>query len=54
MTKTDTRDIPKTVHQIRRLEEAGCEIVRAAVVDQEAARAIMEIKKSKGHPQRGF
>ncbi len=45
MTKTDTRDIRKTVHQIRRLEEAGCEIVRVAVVDEEAARAIIEIKK---------
>jgi (E)-4-hydroxy-3-methylbut-2-enyl-diphosphate synthase len=45
MTKTDTRDIRKTVYQIRRLEEAGCEIVRVAVVDQEAAHAITEIKK---------
>jgi (E)-4-hydroxy-3-methylbut-2-enyl-diphosphate synthase len=45
MTKTDTRDIQKTVHQIRRLEKAGCEIVRVAVVDEEAARAIREIKK---------
>jgi len=45
MTKTDTKDIRKTVHQIRRLEEAGCEIVRAAVVDEEAALAITEIKK---------
>jgi len=45
MTKTDTRDIQKTVHQIRRLEEAGCEIVRVAVVDEEAAQAIAEIKK---------
>jgi (E)-4-hydroxy-3-methylbut-2-enyl-diphosphate synthase len=45
MTKTDTRDIRKTVHQIRRLEEAGCEIVRMAVVDEKAARAIIEIKK---------
>lgn len=45
MTKTDTRDIQKTVHQIRRLEEAGCEIIRVAVVDEEAARAITEIKK---------
>lgn len=45
MTKTDTRDIRKTVHQIRRLEEAGCEIIRVAVVDEEAARAIAEIKK---------
>lgn len=45
MTKTDTRDIRKTVEQIRRLEKAGCEIVRVAVVDEEAARAIAEIKK---------
>ena len=45
MTKTDTRDIGKTAHQIRLLEEAGCEIIRVAVVDEEAARAITEIKK---------
>ena len=45
MTKTDTRDIRKTVAQIRRLENAGCEIIRVAVVDGEAARAIGEIKK---------
>ncbi len=45
MTKTDTRDIRKTVRQIHRLEEAGCEIIRVAVVDEQAARAITEIKK---------
>jgi len=45
MTKTDTRDIGKTVRQIRLLEEAGCEIIRVAVVDEEAARAVAEIKK---------
>ena len=45
MTKTDTRDIRKTLAQIRRLERAGCEIIRVAVVDEEAARAIGEIKK---------
>jgi len=45
MTKTDTRDVRKTVHQIRRLEAAGCEIVRVAVVDEEAAGAITRIKK---------
>lgn len=45
MTKTDTRDVRKTIGQIRRLERAGCEIVRVAVVDEEAARAIAEIKK---------
>jgi (E)-4-hydroxy-3-methylbut-2-enyl-diphosphate synthase len=45
MTKTDTRDIRRTIHQIRRLEEAGCEIIRVAVVNEEAAHAIAEIKK---------
>ncbi len=45
MTKADTRDVRKTVHQIHRLEEAGCEIVRVAVVDETAALAIAEIKK---------
>jgi len=45
MTKTDTRDIAKTVAQINRLEKGGCEIVRVAVVDEEAARALSEIKK---------
>jgi len=45
MTKTDTRDIRKTVAQIRRLEGVGCEIVRVAVVDEGAARAITEIRK---------
>ena len=44
MTDTDTRDVPSTIAQIRRLEEAGCEIVRVAVPDMEAARAIREIK----------
>lgn len=46
MTNTDTRDIPATVEQIRRLEEAGCDIVRVAVPDQEAAAAIRQIKKA--------
>lgn len=45
MTKTDTRDISKTIHQIRRLEEAGCEIVRVAVLDEVAAQSISKIKK---------
>ena len=45
MTKTDTRDIRKTVNQIRRLEQVGCEIIRMAVLDEEAACAIAEIKK---------
>ena len=33
MTKTDTRDVAKTVTQIQELEAAGCEIVRLAVPD---------------------
>ncbi len=45
MTNTDTRDVRNTVHQIRRLEEAGCEIIRVAVVDEEAARSLTEIKR---------
>ncbi|MDK2820572.1 MAG: (E)-4-hydroxy-3-methylbut-2-enyl-diphosphate synthase [Clostridia bacterium] len=45
MTNTDTRDIKATVDQIRRLKAAGCEIVRVAVVDQEAAEAVEKIKK---------
>jgi (E)-4-hydroxy-3-methylbut-2-enyl-diphosphate synthase len=45
MTKTDTRDVAATVYQIKELEEAGCEIVRVAVPDKEAAAALLEIKK---------
>lgn len=44
MTNTDTRDIEATVNQIKQLEEAGCEIVRVAVMDMEAAEAIKAIK----------
>ncbi len=44
MTNTDTRDIPSTVHQIDRLYEAGCEIVRLAIPDDAAAAAFKEIK----------
>jgi (E)-4-hydroxy-3-methylbut-2-enyl-diphosphate synthase len=45
MTKTDTRDVAATVRQIRELEEAGCEIIRAAVPDMEAAEALGEIRR---------
>jgi len=45
MTSTCTRDIAATVDQIRRLETAGCDIVRVAVPDGEAAAAIALIKK---------
>ncbi len=45
MTNTHTQDIPATVAQIRRLEAAGCEIIRVAVPDHEAAQAISAIKQ---------
>jgi len=45
MTKTDTRDVAATVRQIHELEEVGCEIIRSAVPDMEAAQAMAEIKK---------
>jgi len=44
MTNTDTRDVAATVNQIKRLTEAGCEIIRVAVLDVEAALAIARIK----------
>ena len=45
MTKTDTRDSAATIRQIKELEEYGCEIIRVAVPDSEAARALAAIKK---------
>lgn len=45
MTNTDTRNVEETVSQIRRLETAGCQIIRVAVPDMEAAKAVSEIKK---------
>lgn len=50
MTKTDTRDIEATSGQIKRLSEAGCEIVRIAIPDDEAAKAISGIKKGSPIP----
>ncbi len=50
MCNTDTRDVKATVEQIKKLEEAGCEIIRVAVPDMEAAQAIGEIKKQIGIP----
>lgn len=46
MTKTDTRNVESTVRQIRSLEDEGCEIVRIAVPDMAAAKAIGDIKRS--------
>jgi (E)-4-hydroxy-3-methylbut-2-enyl-diphosphate synthase len=45
MTKTDTRDVPATIRQISELAELGCEIIRCAVPDMEAAQALKAIKK---------
>jgi len=45
MTNTETSDVDATVAQIERLQEAGCEIVRVAVPDAEAARALPRIKR---------
>lgn len=46
MTNTKTQDAAATIAQIKRLEEAGCEIVRCTVPDMDAARAIAVIKKA--------
>ncbi len=45
MTKTATSDVRSTVRQIRELTEAGCEIIRVAVPDMQAAEAIGSIKR---------
>ena len=45
MTNTDTRDVSSTVHQIEQLSDAGCEIVRLAIPDEEAVAAFRKIKK---------
>ncbi len=50
MTKTDTRDVEATIRQIRSLEQAGCEIVRLAVPDREAAGALAGIRKAVSLP----
>lgn len=46
MTNTYTHDVRATVDQIKALEEAGCDLVRVAVPDMEAAAAVAEIKKN--------
>jgi (E)-4-hydroxy-3-methylbut-2-enyl-diphosphate synthase len=45
MTKTDTTDVDGTVRQIEEMVRAGCEIVRLAVVDKDAAIALKDIRK---------
>jgi (E)-4-hydroxy-3-methylbut-2-enyl-diphosphate synthase len=44
MTNTDTRMVEETIAQIERLEAAGCELIRVAVVDMEAAAALQAIR----------
>jgi len=45
MTNTKTQDVKSTVAQIKELEKAGCDIIRCAVPNMEAALAFKEIKK---------
>lgn len=45
MTNTKTKNVLETVKQIKRLEDAGCEVVRVAILEMEDAKAIKEIKK---------
>lgn len=50
MINTSTKDIQNTIKQIRKLEEAGCHIVRGAITDFEDAKAIKAIKDSTNLP----
>jgi len=50
MTKTDTCDVMSTINQIKELEDCGCELVRVAVPDAEAAQAISAIKRDVSLP----
>ncbi len=50
MTNTDTRDVASTVQQINQLAEQGCQIVRLAVPDEQAATAIRSIKSQVSIP----
>lgn len=45
MCNTKTDDVAATVAQIKRLEEAGCEIIRVTVPDEKCARALRDIKR---------
>lgn len=50
MTNTDTRDAQSTIAQIKALQEVGCDVVRVAVPDMEAAKNIGKIKESVNIP----
>ncbi len=45
MTNTKTRDVDATLRQIERLAEAGCQLIRLAVPDEESVRAFAEIRR---------
>lgn len=50
MTNTDTKDVAKSLEQIERLKDAGCDIIRLAILDEEAAKCFGEIKKKSPLP----
>ena len=50
MTNTDTRDVEATLKQIYNLSEQGCELVRLAILNPDAAEAVKEIKKKSPLP----
>lgn len=50
MTKTDTRDVASTLKQIESLAKVGCEIVRLAIPDKEAALALKKIRQASPLP----
>ena len=50
MCNTDTRDVKNSINQIKALEQAGCQVVRLAIPDMEAARAIGEIVRRSNLP----
>lgn len=50
MTNTDTRDVKATLNQIQKLYSTGCEIIRVAVPDEKAVKALKEITKESPIP----
>ena len=50
MTNTDTRDVKSTLKQINNMAEQGCELVRLAILNPDAADAVKEIKKQSQLP----
>jgi (E)-4-hydroxy-3-methylbut-2-enyl-diphosphate synthase len=50
MTNTDTRDVPQTLQQIYSLTDLGCEVVRVAVIDDQAAESLQELVRQSPLP----